>query len=126
MKTATIIARVLLGLIFLVFGCNGFLHFLHMPPPTNPLAEQYFNALAITGYLSVVFALEIVGGLLLLLGIFVPVGLTILSPIIVNTLLFHACMAPAGLPLPIVCALLAIFLIWRHWDSFAPIVRARA
>ena len=90
MKILTIIARLLLGLIFVVFGCNGFLHFLHMPPPTNPLAVQYFTALAITGYLNVVFALEIIGGVLLVVGMFVPLGLTILCPIIVNALLFHA------------------------------------
>lgn len=123
MKIVTIIARILLGLIFLVFGCNGFLHFIHMPPPTNPLAVQYFTALASTGYLSVVFALQIVGGLLLLVGL-VPLGLVILCPIIVNTLLFHAFMAPEGLPLPIVCALLALFLIWRYWGNFAGLVRA--
>lgn len=126
MKIATVIARVLLGLIFLVFGCNGFLHFLHMPPLTNPLAEQYFNALAVSGYLGAVFVLEILGGFLLLLGFLVPLGLTILCPIIVNALLFHATMAPEGLPLPIVCALLASFLVWCYWGAFAPILRARA
>lgn len=124
MKVLTIIARILLGLVFLVFGCNGFFHFFQMPPPANPVAVQYFTVLASTGYLSVVFALQIIGGLLVLGGL-VPLGLTILCPIIVNTLLFHACMAPEGLPLPIVCALLAIFLIWRYWGNFAGLVRAR-
>jgi putative oxidoreductase len=126
MKVLTIIARVLLGLIFLVFGLNGFLHFLHLPPPTNPLAVQYYSALAITGYLAVVFALEIIAGLLLLSGFFVPLGLTILGPIIANTLLFHASMAPEGLPLPLLCTLLEVFLIWRYWGNFAGIVRPRA
>ena len=126
MKLATVLARVLLGLVFLVFGCNGFFHFIHLPTPTNPLAVQYFTALAITGYLSVVFALEIVAGVLLLAGFFVPLGLTILGPIIVNTLLFHGLMAPEGLPLPLVCALLEVFLLWRYWSSFAGIVRANA
>lgn len=126
MKAVTVLARVLLGLIFIVFGCNGFLHFIHLPPPTSPLAVQYYSSLAITGYLSVVFALEIVGGLLVLSGFFVPLGLTILGPIIVNTLLFHALMAPELLPLPLVCALLEIFLVWRFWANFEPIVRQRA
>ncbi len=124
MKIVTIIARILLGLIFLVFGCNGFLHFIHPPPPANPLAVQYFTALAATGYLSVVFAFQILGGLLVLIG-FVPLGLVILCPIIVNIVLFHGCMAPEGLPLALVCALLALFLIWRYWANFAGIVRAQ-
>lgn len=125
MKIVTIIARILLGLIFLVFGCNGFLHFIKMPPPTNPLAVQYFTALASTSYMSVVFALQIIGGLLVLIG-FVPLGLVILCPIIVNIVLFHGCMAPEGLPLAAVCSLLALFLVWRHWANFAGLMRTTA
>ncbi|MBA3832627.1 MAG: hypothetical protein H0X34_12200 [Chthoniobacterales bacterium] len=126
MKAVAIIARVLLGLIFVVFGFNGFLHFIHMPPPTNPLAVQFFTALSLSGYMKVVFLLQIIGGLLVLLGFFVPLGLTILCPIIVNILLYHACMVPDGLPLALVCALLAVFLIWRYWANFAGLVRQSA
>ncbi len=126
MKAVTIIARVLLGLIFVVFGFNGFLHFIHMPPPTNPLAVQFFTALSLSGYMKVVFLLQIIGGLLVLLGFFVPLGLTILCPIIVNILLYHACIAPDGLPLALVCALLAVFLIWRYWANFAGLLRQSA
>ncbi len=125
MKIVTVIARILLGLIFLVFGGNGFLHFIKMPPPTNPLAVQYFTALASTGYLTVVFALQILGGLLLLIG-FVPLGLVILCPIIVNIVLFHGCIAPEGLPLAAASSLLAFFLIWRHWANFAGLMRKTA
>lgn len=126
MKAVTIIARVLLGLIFVVFGFNGFLHFIHMPPPTNPLAVQFFTALSLSGYMKVVFLLQIIGGLLVLLGFFVPLGLTILCSIIVNILLYHACIAPDGLPLALVCALLAVFLIWRYWANFAGLLRQSA
>lgn len=122
MKIVTIIVRILLGVAFLVFGSNGFFHFLPMPPPKNPVALQYFTALATTGYMAVVFALQIIGGLLLLAG-FVPLGLVILCPIIVNIVLFHACMAPDGLPLAIVFSLLAMFLIWRYWGNFAGLMR---
>ena len=114
-----------LGLAFVVFGCNGFFHFLPMPPPKNPVVVQYVTALATTGYMAVVFALQIIGGLLLLVG-FVPLGLVILCPIIVNIVLFHACMAPDGLPLASVFSLLAVFLIWRYWGSFAGLMRANA
>ncbi len=126
MRIVTISARILLGLIFVVFGFNGFLHFIHMPPTTNPLAEQFFNALAISRYMNVVSALQIIGGLLVLLGFFVPLGLTILCSILVNILLFHALMAPAGLPLALVCAALAVFLVWRYWANFAGLVRQNA
>ncbi len=125
MKIATIIVRVLLGVVFLVFGLNGFLHFLNMPQPPQPLAGQYMTALALSGYLKAVFALQIAGGLLLLVGL-APLGLVILCPIIVNILLFHGLMAPEGLPLGLVCALLAVFLLWRYWANFAGLVRARA
>ena len=124
MKVVTIIARILLGLIFVVFGFNGFLHFIHMPPPTNPLAVQFSMALFVSGYLKVVFVLQIIGEALVL-GL-VPLGLAILCPIITNIVLFHACMAPEGLPLALVCALLALFLIWRYWPNFASLVRPTA
>jgi putative oxidoreductase len=124
MKIATVIARVLLGLIFVVFGFNGFLHFIHMPPPPpDSPAGQFFAAVSTTGFMSVIFLLQIVGGLLVLIGFYVPLGLTILCPIIFNILLFHICMAPQGLPLAILCSLLALFLIWRYWANFGGLVR---
>ena len=126
MKIVTIIARVLLGLMFVVFGFNGFFHFIHMPPPTNPAAIQFFTAMGSTGYMNVVFLLQIIGGLLVLLGFFVPLGLTILSPIIVNIVLYHVCMAPEGLPMAGATVLLAIFLIWRYWANFAGLLRQGA
>ena len=122
MKIVTIIARLLLGFVFVVFGLNGFLHFIHMPPPTGAAAQQFGTALATTGYFNVIFLLQLVGGLLVLLG-WVPLGLTILCPMIVNIVLFHVFMAPSGLPLAIVVSLLALFLIWRYWANFAGLLR---
>ena len=124
MKIVTVIARILLGLIFVVFGFNGFLHFIHMPPPApDSAAGQFFAAVSTTGFMKVIFLLQIVGGLLVLLGVFVPLGLAILCPIIFNIVLFHFCMAPQGLPLAIIASLLALFLIWRYWANFAGLVR---
>jgi len=97
MKIAAIIARSLLGLLFLVFGLNGFLHFIPMPPPTG-LAGQYMGALFVSHYLVAVFLLQVAGGFLLLVNRFVPIGLVLLGPVIVNILLFHSLMAPEGLP----------------------------
>jgi uncharacterized membrane protein YphA (DoxX/SURF4 family) len=89
MKIVTIIARILLGLAFVVFGLNGFLHFIPgPPPPPDSPAGQFFAAVTTSGFIKPIFALQFIGGLLVLLGIFVPLGLTILAPIIVNILLF--------------------------------------
>ena len=124
MKIATIIARCLLGLIFVVFGSNMFLHFIPMPPPPEGPARELMTALFLSHYLYVVGALQVVGGVLLLLGRKVPLGLTLLGPVIVNILCFHVLMAPAGLPMAMVVSLLALFLLWRYREHFAGLVKS--
>src|SRR5580765_8070954 len=124
MKTVTIIARSLLGLIFVVFGANMFLHFIPMPPPPEGPARDFMTALFVSHYLYIVGALQVAGGLLLLTGRWVPLALTLLGPVIVNILSFHVLMAPAGLPTAIVVSLLALFLVWRYRQNFAGIVKA--
>ena len=124
MKIATTIARVLLGLIFVVFGSNILFPFIPMPqqqPP--PLAADFAKALMQSHYMTVVGVLQLVGGLLLLIGRFVPLGLTILGTIIVNILLFHILMAPEGFPPAAVVTVLELFLIWQYRSSFAPILK---
>jgi putative oxidoreductase len=125
MATARLIGRVLLGLIFLVFGLNGFLHFIPMPPPEG-LAGQFFDVLFRSHYLAVVFALQIVGGVLLLVGRFVPLALTLLGPVLVNILLFHALMEPSGLPMAIVVAGLWFLVYSGVREAFAGIFRSKA
>src|SRR5260370_13899082 len=95
MKILNKVSRFLLGLIFLIFGLNGFLTFIPMPPPSG-VAGQYFGALFVSHYILAVFALEIVAAGLLLVNRFVPLALAILAPILVNIVLFHASMAPQG------------------------------
>jgi putative oxidoreductase len=119
MKIATIIARSLLGFIFVVFGLNVFLHFIPMPPPPEGPAREFMTALFLSHYLYVIGALQVVGGLVLLSGRWAPLGLTLLGPVIVNIVLFHALMAPAGLPLAFVVSALAIFLVWNYRKNFA-------
>src|SRR5580704_1153355 len=97
MKIATIIARGFLGLIFVVFGSNMFLHFIPMPPPTGQ-AGAFFGAMFMTHFICIVAIVQIVGGLLMFTR-YVPLALTLLGPVIVNILSFHAFMAPSGLPL---------------------------
>ena len=123
MKLATIIARSLLGLIFVTFGSNMFLHFIQMPPPPEGPAREFMTALFVSHYLYMVGLLQIVGGGLLLSGWRVPLGLTILGPVIVNIVSFHALMAPAGLPLALVVSALALFLLWRYRTAFASLLK---
>ena len=123
MKIATIIARSLLGLIFIVFGSNMFFQFIHMPPPPEGPARDFMTALFVSHYLYVVGALQVAGGVLLLIGRKIPLGLTLLGPVIVNILCFHVLMAPAGLPMAIVVSLLALFLLWRYRENFASLVK---
>jgi putative oxidoreductase len=124
MQSAVIIARSLLGLIFVVFGSNMFLHFIPMPPPPEGPARDFMTALFVSHYLYVVGALQVVGGLLLFTGRGVPLGLTLVGPVIVNIVCFHALMAPAGLPMAIAVSALAVFLLWRHRGNFAGLLSA--
>ena len=123
MKILTAIARVLLGLGFVVFGSNAFLHFLPMPPIPQTLAGDYTRVFFASGYVYVFGALQVIGGLLLLLGRFVPLGLTILGAILVNILIFHTLMAPEGFPPALVFTALELFLVWRYREAFIPLLR---
>lgn len=123
MKIGTVIARSLLGLIFFVFGMNMFFNFIPLPPPPEGPARQFMISLAVSHYLYVVGALEVVGGALLLGGRLVPLGLSLLGPVIVNILCFHILLEPSGLPMAFVVAALALFLLWRCRANFAGLVR---
>jgi hypothetical protein len=119
-------ARLLLGLVFFVFGLNGFLHFLPMPPEPAR-AGAFLGALAATGYMfPLIKGTEVLGGLLLLGGRWIPLGLTVLAPVIVNIVAFHAVLAPAGIGLPLVILALEIYLAWIYRQAFAPMLQARA
>ena len=106
MKIATLIARIFLGLIFAVFGLNGFLHFIPMQPPTG-LAGQYMGALFVSHYLTVVFLLELVGGLLLL------------GPVIVNIVLFHSLFGVPGLGMALFAVVLWLVVFAGVRGAFA-------
>ena len=123
MKIATVIVRILLGLIFVFFGSNAFLHFLPMPPLPQGVAGEYLHAFFGSGYVNVIGGFQVIGGLLLLIGRFVPLGLTILGAVIVNIWAFHLLMAPEGLPPAVVVTILELFLLWSYRDRFAGILR---
>jgi uncharacterized membrane protein YphA (DoxX/SURF4 family) len=119
-------ARYLQGAAFLVFGLNGFLNFMPTPPMPEA-AAQFAGALAATSYMfPLVKGTEIAVGLLLLSGRFVPLALTLIAPIIVNIVAFHAFLAPAGLALPVVLLATELYLAWSYRDAFAPLLRAIA
>jgi uncharacterized membrane protein YphA (DoxX/SURF4 family) len=123
MKVLVIIARTLLGLVFVVFGLNAFLHFIPMPPPPPGPAGDFTKALFVSHYFYAVAVLQIAGGALCLLGRFVPLGLTLLGPVIVNILLFHIFLEPSGLPLALVTAVLALFVLWANRRAFGGLMQ---
>jgi putative oxidoreductase len=126
MRIASVIARYLLGLIFLVFGLNGFLHFIPMPPPKGALAAQFGGAIFASRYWVVIFGIQVIGGILLLINRYVVLALMVLGPVIVNIFFFHALMAPEGLPLATVVVLLWLILAVRYKQYLAGIFVQRA
>ena|SRR5438105_589403 len=126
MKIVLLIARLLLGLIFVVFGLNGFLNFLSMGPMPTGLAGQFIGALFQSHYFWIVAGLQIVGGLLLLVNRFVPLALVVLGPIIVNIILYHLFLNPAGIALAIVVTILWFTGFYGHRQYFSGIFVQRA
>jgi putative oxidoreductase len=126
MKIAALIARILLGLIFVVFGLNGFLLFIPMGPMPPGLAGQFSTVLMQSHYAQVVSGFQLVCGGLLLVNRYVPLALTILGPVIVNIFLFHLLMAPSGLPLAIVVIILWGAVAFYHRQSFSGLFAQRA
>jgi len=125
MKTASTIARYLLGLIFLVFGLNGFVHFIHQSPPTG-LALQFFVAVSTSHFMAAIFAIQILGGVLLLLNRYVPLALVLLAAVIFNILVFHITMAPSGLPMALFVTVLWLLAAVNVGPAFKGILVQRA
>lgn len=118
-------ARILLGLVFFVFGLNFFLHFIPQPPMPEA-AGAFAGAMFATGYLFVLLkVVEVASGLLLLSGRFVPLALALLAPIVVNIVLFHAFLAPAGIAVPLLVLALELFLAWSYRSAYRPMLAAR-
>jgi putative oxidoreductase len=124
MKIVTHLSRFLLGLIFFVFGLNGFLHFIPMPLPSG-VAGQFLGALFVSKHLLVVSTLQVISGALLLINRYVPLALTILAPIVVNILLYHLLMNPTGLELAFFVTVLGGVVFASVRSAFAGIFQAR-
>lgn len=125
MKIASLIARYLLGLIFLVFGLNGFFHFIPQGPNPEGLPGQFISVLMASHYMIPVSALQVAGGVLLLINRFVPLALTILGPIIVNILFVHVLLLPAGLPLAVVVTIVWILVFLSVRSAFAGLFQSQ-
>jgi putative oxidoreductase len=124
MKTTSTIARYLAGVIFLVFGLNGFLHFIPLPPPAG-VAGQFMWALFVSHYLTLVFGVQVIAAVLLLANRFVPLALAVLAPVLVNILAFHALMAPSGLPFALFVTVLWALIFVDVRTAFAGLFQAR-
>src|ERR1700726_3057287 len=124
MKIASVIARYLAGVIFLVMGLNGFLNFIPLPPPGG-IAGQFLGALYVSHYLWVIFAFQVIAGFLLLFNRYVPLAVAMLAPVIVNILTFHVLMAPSGLPLALFVAVLWAVTFVDVRPEFAALFQAR-
>ena len=124
MRTASLIARYLAGVIFLVMGLNGFLNFIPFPPPGG-IAAQFMGALYVSHYLWVIFAFQLVAGLLLLVNRYVPLAVAMLAPVLVNILVFHALMAPSGLPLALFVAVLWTVIFVDVRPAFSGLSQSR-
>lgn len=125
MRIVYLIARLLLGLISVVFGLNAFLNFLNMGPMPSGLAGQFIGALALSHYFWVVAALQVVGGALLLVNRFVPLGLVLLGPIIVNIILYHVFLNRTGIGLAIVVVILWLIVFYGQRQYFSGIFAQR-
>lgn len=125
MKIVVLIGRLLLGLIFVVFGLNGFLNFLNMGPPPTGLAGQFISALFLSHYYWVVAALQIVGGVLLLVNRFVPLALVLLGPVIVNIICYHVFLNPSGAALAVVATILWFIVFYGKRQYFSGIFAQR-
>ncbi|MGA3130316.1 MAG: hypothetical protein ABSD59_05915 [Terracidiphilus sp.] len=125
MKIVTMIARYLLGLMFLVFGSNVFLHFIPMGQMPAGVAGQFTTALFAAHYFYVVGAIEVVSGILLLVNRFVGLGLTLLGPVLFNILVYHLLMDPGGIGAGAFATLLWLLVAWVHRIVFERLFVAR-
>ena len=125
MKIAALISRILLGLVFVVFGLNGFLNFIKGPLPSG-VAGQFLGALMQSHFVFVLSAVELAGGALLLANRYVPLGLVLLGPVIVNIFFYHLLMDRSGLIIAIVVVILWGFVALRHRQYFSGLFVQRA
>lgn len=128
MNIAALIARLLLGLVFVVFSINGLMllstgkGFIPMPVPPDGVGKDFLHILATTGFLKVVKVFELVGGLLVLSGRFLNLGIFLLGPVVVNIFLYHLLMDKSGLPMGAALLALTLLLALYHRKSWTAVL----
>jgi uncharacterized membrane protein YphA (DoxX/SURF4 family) len=123
-KNVFMVLRILLGLVFLIFGANKFFSFLPMPEMADGAGKDFMMALGATGYMFyLIGAVEVVGGLRLVLNKCVPAGLLLLAPVVVNILLFHLCLDPAGMMMGLIVTVIYAALVYDNWVSIKPCLK---
>ncbi len=125
MKILYLIARILLGLLFLIFGSNGFLNFIPQPPMPDSPASRFAILLMTTHYMYFVCAIMVVSAILFLIGRYVALALVLIGPVIVNILLFHGLMAPAAIGPGAFAAVLWFIIFFHVRSAFAGIFQAK-
>ena len=130
MRTASTVARYVLGILFTIFGLNGLLEyanssFIHQPPPTNPLALEFVHAAGHSHFAFFFFGVQFIAGLLLLSGLFVPLGLVLLAAEIFNILAFHLSFAPAAIGPGLFAAVLWLLTFRNYRESFRGLLRRK-
>lgn len=125
MKILSLIARILLGLLFLIFGANGFLNFIPQPPMPDSPASRFAILLMTTHYMYFVCAIMVVSAILFLTGRYVPLALVLIGPVIVNILLFHVLMAPGSIGAGALAAILWFIIFFHARSAFAGIFQAK-
>ncbi len=125
LRIATAIVRVLLGLMFLTFGLNGFLNFIPAPKDLPAEIVAVSTGLANGGYMAVVAATEIIVAVLLLINRFVPLALALLAPILVGILTFHIAIAPSTIGPGVVVTAMELYLAWAYRGAFRPMLRSK-
>ena len=126
MKIASIVSRYLLGLIFTVFGANGFLNFLKTPPPTSVFAGQFMTVVSESHFMVVIFLLQLIAGLLLLANFYVPLALVVLAAILFNILDYHLTMDPGGIAPGAVATILWIVTALAYRQNLRGLLASKA
>jgi hypothetical protein len=126
MKIVVLIVRILLGLGFLIFGLNGFLHFIPTPPMPESPAKQFADVLQTTHYVLFVSAIQVISAILFLVNRYVPLALVLIGPVLVNILIFHVVMAPSSILPGIVFTIFWFIVFYYHRAAFAGIFQAKA
>ena len=117
-------ARVLMGLMFVTFGLNGFIGFIPNPPSIPQYAGVFFGTMMQTHFAWFVFGVQFVAGVLVLANRFVPLALMMLAGVIANILAFHITMWPASLiPMPIIATALWFVVAWHYREKLNPLLQ---